>query len=209
MTFGRQGNFVLGFFWASLRWESLQQIMEDPLASVCVFALAQGASPPTVLRMHDCVRCREMSHMLCIRNSYEEKNKKSPAKLQTGWIESRSSPLLLSETGLLTQTLEPHWVFYALNPEKPGPQCMLGRNFTATHGLQLGLGSASTLFRQSLFVNEKDDSLLCSFPFFSDPIRLEKYFHLVSSCSSLNLWRSSAMNVPKNSTGAIWNLGLF
>lgn len=27
--------------------------MEDPLASVCVFALAQGASPPTVLRMHD------------------------------------------------------------------------------------------------------------------------------------------------------------
>lgn len=150
--------------------------MEDPLASVCVFALAQGASPPTVLRMHDCVRCREMSHMLCIRNSYEEKNKKSPAKLQTGWIESRSSPLLLSETGLLTQTLEPHWVFYALNPEKPGPQCMLGRNFTATHGLQLGLGSASTLFRQSLFVNEKDDSLLCSFPFFFRPHKVGKVF---------------------------------
>ncbi len=49
--------------------------MEDPLASACVFCvLAQGASPPTALRCTNCVLQSEMSYMLCIRDSYENKS---------------------------------------------------------------------------------------------------------------------------------------
>lgn len=48
--------------------ENLFTNNEDPFASVCVFVLAQGAGPPTVLCCTNCVLQSEMSHMLCIRN---------------------------------------------------------------------------------------------------------------------------------------------
>lgn len=53
--------------------ENLSTNNEDPLASVCVFALAQGAGPPTVLCCTNCVLQSEMSHMLCIRKRRREK----------------------------------------------------------------------------------------------------------------------------------------
>lgn len=50
------------------------------------FALAQGASPPTVLRCTICVLQSEMSHTLCIRDSYGKKKKRNIyfARAQTG-----------------------------------------------------------------------------------------------------------------------------
>lgn len=59
------------------------QITGDPLASVC--ALAQGACPPTVLRMNNVFaaeRCLTCSASEILR----KRKKKASAKLQTGWI---------------------------------------------------------------------------------------------------------------------------
>ena len=49
----------------------------------CVFVLAQGASPPTVLVSTICVLQSKTSHMLCIRDSKKDK-KQSLARTHTG-----------------------------------------------------------------------------------------------------------------------------
>lgn len=43
---------------------------------MCIVVLAQEAGPPTVVCCTICVLQSEMSHMLCISDSYEGKKKK-------------------------------------------------------------------------------------------------------------------------------------
>lgn len=94
------------------------QMMEDPLASVCVFVLAQGAGPPTVLLCTVSVS-QSVSHALhqnFLCQKEEKKNVLPGLRLCIFSLAPRYFSCQeggSSETRLQTQTSESHQLLYA------------------------------------------------------------------------------------------------